>query len=466
MRHVIALLLLSATLAAAATAASSSLPVTPAPVAPQTALSAPVYVVSGGGYGHGVGLNQYGALGQAKANRGYRDILAFYYPGTEIGKAPSSKVRVLIADARPSAKLSSAVPFSVRDGSGAVTPLPAGEFALKPDLKLVVNGTAQHLPGPLAFVPGKGATLTLDGKGYRGELRVTALPKTLQVIDVVALDAYLLGVVPGEMPKEWPAAALQAQAVAARSYALASIVKNRPFDLYADPRSQMYYGVAAESPSTTAAVKATRSEILTYGGKVATTFYYSSSGGRTASSEDVFGVLTPYLQSRDDPWDALSPFHRWPPRAYTAASLGQAFGLAAPVVDVEVVPTASGRPASVTLVKKTGERVLLRAADVRARLGLRSTAFRIGVLRVARPPATTPSGTPVVVSGLARDVDDPLLEKLGATGTWLPSAKLVPADDGSFGVTVRPKVTATYRLTAAGQVGPALTITVAGGAPG
>ena len=91
------------------------------------------------------------------------------------------------------------------------------------------------------------------------------------------------------MPKEWPAAALQAQAVAARSYALASIVKNRDFHLYADPRSQMYYGVAAESPTTTAAVKVTTNQALTYGGKVATAFYYSSSGGRTASSEDVPG---------------------------------------------------------------------------------------------------------------------------------------------------------------------------------
>ena len=138
------------------------------------------------------------------------------------------------------------------------------------------------------------------------------------------------------MPKEWPAAALQAQAVAARSYALASIVKNRDFDLYADPRSQMYYGVAAESPATTAAVKATKGEILTYGGKVATTFYYSSSGGRTASSEDVFGLALPYLQSRPDPWDtrlALPPLgaalvHR---RRRSRA----AFGLSAPVVDVD-----------------------------------------------------------------------------------------------------------------------------------
>ena len=109
--------------------------------------------------------------------------------------------------------------------------------------------------------------------------------------------------------------------------------------------------------------------------------------------------------------------------------------------------------------------MLLKAADVRARLGLRSTAFRLGVLRVGRPPVATAAGTPVVVSGLARDVESPLLEKLTATGAWLPSVKVAPAEDGSFAVTVRPKATATYRLTAEGQVGPALTITVPAGQP-
>ncbi len=462
MRHAIVPIVALSLVAAAA--ANPSLRSDPLPIGPSTTLSAPVYVLSGGGYGHGVGLNQYGALGQARANRSYRDILGFYYPGTEFGKAPISKVRVLVADSRPAISVGSPVPFSVRDGSGTVTPLPPGEVALRPGLKVVVDGAAKALPDPLTFSPGKGATLTLDGKGYRGEFGVTvvqkAQQKALQVVDVVGLDAYLLGVVPGEMPKEWPAAALEAQAVAARSYALASIVKNRPFDLFSDGRSQMYYGVAAESPSTTAAVKATHGETLTYAGKVATTYYYSSSGGRTASSEDVFGVATPYLQSREDPWDALSPYHRWPSRSFTAASLAQALKLSAPVVDVVVVPTASGRPASVMLVKKTGVSVLLSAADVQARLGLRSTAFRFGVLRVGPPPVATGAGAPVVVSGLARDVDGPLLEKLALTGAWLASVKVAPKEDGSFAVTVQPKVTATYRLTAEGQVGPALTIAV------
>jgi len=457
------IVLLVALFVAAQAAASPAPTASTAPPAVAATLSAPVYVLTGGGYGHGVGLSQYGALAQAKANRSYKDILSFYYPGTTIGAAPLAKVRVLIADAKPTVKIASTVPFTVVDATGFEAPLPAGEMTLKPNLKLPVDGQPTVLPGPLTFKPGKGGTLALDGKGYRGQLQATVVEKALHVVDVVGLDNYLLGVVSGEMPKEWPASALEAQAVAARSYALASIVKNRDFDLYSDPRSQMYYGVTAETPATTAAVQATKGQVLTYGGKIVTAFYYSSSGGRTASSADVFGVELPYLQTRQDPWDALSPFHRWKPRIFTPASLAQAFGLSAPVVDVQVVPTASGRPASVTLLKKTGESILLKAADVRARLGLRSTAFRIGVLRIAPPPAARESGSAVVVSGLARDVDAPLLEKLGANGSWLPSVKVAPASDGTFTVTVRPTATSTYRLSADGEPGPALTVTVPAG---
>lgn len=452
--------ILSLVLVGTAGAAFAAQPSGPATPTSPISLSAPVYVLTGGGYGHGVGLNQYGALAQARANRDYREILAFYYPGTELTSAAVTKVRVLLADGRASVQLSSTVSYSLRDGSGVVTELQPGEITVKPDLRVVIAGKPTRLLGPLTFLPGKGALLQLDGKEYRGEIRLSVVSGALQVIDVIGLDAYLLGVVPGEVPNGWPTAALQAQAVAARSYALASIVKSRPFDLYSDTRSQVYYGVSAEAPTTTAAVKATRGQILSYAGEVATTFYYSSSGGRTASSKDVFGVVTPYLQARDDPWDTLSPYHRWAPRSFTAATLGQAFRLSGPVVDVIVAPSESGRPLSVTLVKRAGTSVLLRAADVRATLGLRSTAFKLGVLRVARPTPSPRSAAPVVISGVARDVAAPLLERLGVTGSWLPAVNLKPGIDGAFVATVRPKLTTTYRLVADGVVGPALTITV------
>ena len=104
----------------------------------------------------------------------------------------------------------------------------------------------------------------------------------------VGLEPYLWGVVPDEMPDEWPAEALRAQAVVARSYALAVRRSSGPFDLYPDVRSQVYGGVAAEEASTTAAVNATAGRVLLYGGKVATTFFFSTSGGRTASVEDAW----------------------------------------------------------------------------------------------------------------------------------------------------------------------------------
>ena len=155
-------------------------------------------------------------------------------------------------------------------------------------------------------------------------------------------------------------------------------------------------------------------------------FYYSSSGGRPPRAPTSSGSSSPTCRrvrtrgTRCRPSTAGSRARsrrcRWRRRSASRR----------PVVDVQVVPTASGRPASVTLVKKTGESILLKAADVRARLGLRSTAFRIGVLRVAPPPATRAAGAPVVVSGFARDVDAPLLEKLAVNGSWQPSVEARP----------------------------------------
>ena len=166
---------------------------------------------------------------------------------------------------------------------------------------------------PLVIRPGKKAVLALDGKPYRGKLELVPQGAFLRVVNVVPLENYLQGVVAGEVPFSWPAEVLKAQAVAARSYALANLVKGKPFDLYSDVRSQVYLGVSGEKSSTTKAVTDTAGEVVLYGGKVATTYYFSTSGGKTASAADVFGFEVPYLQSRPDPWDKASPYHRWGP---------------------------------------------------------------------------------------------------------------------------------------------------------
>src|SRR5262245_31243033 len=105
-RLAIALLVLAAALAAA------SLRAAPAP------LGAPVFVLTGGGFGHGVGMAQYGAFGQAQAGRSYEEILSFYYPGTELAKAPVASVRVLLAEGAKVARVTSDIPFRAQGAKG------------------------------------------------------------------------------------------------------------------------------------------------------------------------------------------------------------------------------------------------------------------------------------------------------------------------------------------------------------
>src|SRR5581483_12118660 len=107
---------------------------------------------------------------------------------------------------------------------------------------------------------GKGGALTLK-RAYRGRISVDVVDGKLRAIDVVGLEQYLWGVVPSEMPATWAPEALKAQAVAARSYALATRAVGAPFDVYNDTRSQMYLGVAHEAPATTAAVNATKGQV-------------------------------------------------------------------------------------------------------------------------------------------------------------------------------------------------------------
>lgn len=128
----------------------------------------------------------------------------------------------------------------------------------------------------------------------------------------VPLESYVKGVVAAEVSSDWPMAALEAQAVASRTYALTAHAGGSKFDVYADTRSQMYLGKAAETPPTNAAVEATAGQIVTYGGQPAITYYFASSGGHTESVQNAFPGSTPepWLLGVDDPYDS-GPLHRW-----------------------------------------------------------------------------------------------------------------------------------------------------------
>jgi stage II sporulation protein D len=445
----------------ALTAAVTALAAATAHAGPVASPGQPTFVLAGGGWGHGVGMSQWGAYGQALEGRTHEEILAVYYQGTTLEQMTPRSVRVLVAPGARTLLVRSTVPYRIRDSVGASYGLPAGELVLDSALEPDLDGMPTPLVSPVTILPGAGAPLGLGTKTYRGRLTVSSDGAKLQAVNVVGLEQYLQGVVPGEMPKSWPAAALAAQAVAARTYALVSLVKSKPYDLYPDVRSQVYYGAGAESAATTAAVRATRGQVLVFGGKPAQTLYFSSSGGRTRSAVDVYGNDFPYLRAVDDPWDAVpgNPNYRWQPITLTAKRLAAALKLGSPAADVVTTLGGDGRPASVTLTTLQGAQRTVSARDLRSLLGLRSTSFRLGVLRLAQPAAAV-AGDPVPLEGVARNVEGPQLERLGPDGAWTRARKLAPRPDGSFRVIVRPTTTTTYRLSGGGVAGPAVTVTV------
>ncbi len=135
---------------------------------------------------------------------------------------------------------------------------------------------------------------------------------SLNVVNALAVDQYVKGVIPNESPPSWPQAELRAQAIAARSFALTADVGGNGFDLYDDTRSQVYEGLGSETAATNEAADATRGQVVMYGGKIAETYFSACSGGHTESVQNVFfGPPVPYLVGVPDPYDYYCPLHDW-----------------------------------------------------------------------------------------------------------------------------------------------------------
>jgi stage II sporulation protein D len=233
-----------------------------------------------------------------------------------------------------------------------------------------------------------GGPLVVGTRKYRGTIELRRSKGSVRAIDDIALEDYVRGVIAWEMPSSWHAGALGAQAVAARSYALAESAAGGQFDVFPDTRSQMYGGVSAETPSTDAAVADTANQVLTYKGRVITAFFFASSGGRTAFVEDIWsGPPVPYLVAVADPGDTISVYHRWAPRTFTSTDLGRLFGTG-PVRTISVVRNKSGRVATLTLGTSRGVKTL-RGSEARTRGALRSTWFSLRLLDLRRATRTS-----------------------------------------------------------------------------
>jgi stage II sporulation protein D len=424
---------------AVASPGTSTTATTTTPAVTNVSTSPSVVAFTGHGWGHGLGLGQWGAYGYAQHGWTYQRILTHYYPGTTLGAAPRSSVRILVA-AQKTVTIGSTAPWSVRDAAGTTMPLEVGTVTLGPALTL--DGTA--LQPPLRFAAKQ--PLTVGGRAYRGTLGIVLDGKQLDVVDTVGLEQYVKGVVPAEMPSAWAPAALQAQAVAARSYALANLAHGRPFDLYGDTRSQVYAGVAAEAASTDAAVDATKGQVVLYKGKVADTLFFSTSGGRTASALESTGIDVPYLIPVVDPYDSLSPYHDWGPVLVDGAEAAKQLKLSGPIVDLAVTDGASGRVKNVVATAADESHVTLTGNQVRGALGLRSTWFQPALLQLLPVSRSITYGGAISLRGVLRGADGVSLEARPAGLGWSDAGSLEPASDGTFSTIVRPQVNTWYRL--------------------
>ena len=262
----------------------------------------------------------------------------------------------------------------------------------------------------------EGADFQLQQRGYRGRLQVLVGSSALQAVNHVPLEAYLPSVVASEMPASWPQAALRAQAVAARTYALRQRKPAAAFDLSATVSSQVYKGVEAETASTRQAVASTRGQVLMFGPGLANTVFHSSAGGSTENSGDLWSQQLPYLVSVPD-FDQHSPVHAWQLRL-EPEQLQKAFGEIGGAQRIDVLATTgSGRVRQARVTGPAGT-LVLTGAQLRSRLGLKSTMVLFEVL--APQLAALPASLPVLPPLMPRAADQSGLVEPAITPDQVP----------------------------------------------
>src|SRR5918994_4394040 len=149
---------------------------------PATAAPGPVLTLSvtGRGWGHGVGMSQWGAYGYAQHGSTYAEILAHYYRGTELAKVPGARIRVLLLEGAKSALIGTFSPFVVEDGDGQTYELTAASYRLGPKLEL--DG---QTPTPPPTLPPQGSPLLVNGAPYRGTVELTVAKGRLRMINTL-----------------------------------------------------------------------------------------------------------------------------------------------------------------------------------------------------------------------------------------------------------------------------------------
>ncbi|MBA2523201.1 MAG: SpoIID/LytB domain-containing protein [Solirubrobacterales bacterium] len=343
----------------------------PAPAGAETRFD-----VVGAGFGHGVGLSQWGAYGYAKHGEEYRDIATHYFTGAKIDQVRDARtIRVLLDTTTDDVSFS----HSKRACGQDLKPSATYRAALSGSGVRLERSDGKRIAGCGESLDAKASAgpIQIGGQGaYRGDFVASASGGTLYIVNQVNLDDYVQGVIPNEMSSSWPLAALQAQAVAARSYALATDAGSGVFDQYDDTRSQVYGGLATESTRTNVAVRKSKLQVLEYRDEVIPAFYSSSSGGRTENVEFGFpgAEPKPYLRSVKDPYDDASPDHRWRESFTQSEMQSQLSGLVKGRLESIKVTKRGVSPRIVEAeIVGTAGTTSVTGSDLQSRLGLRST---------------------------------------------------------------------------------------------
>lgn len=382
----------------------------------------PTFTFRGEGYGHGLGMSQYGALEAAKAGLSAEQIIKHYYTGVALTSKSSGDAKVNLSASKATksswvvrpgyagGSLSiSGVDAAVTSGDQTYTfSVSGGQVAVTPSGGPKVTGLGSSVtvrpiggsPPLLQVVTGSGP-FGYSNVRYRGSLVLTVSGGGLKLVNVLGMEEYLYGVVPRELGSSFgpKPAASQAQAIVARSYAYGSVQSGS--ELYCTTQSQVYGGHSrftsetnrrANKPSmmeqsgANAAVDATRNRVVTYGGKVVVTYFSSSNGSTTASNEDIWGgSKLGYLRSVRDPYHPTS--QNWT-KSYTGKELGALLasrsgspagaGSTTWVTDLNPTLGAGGWVKAIEVVWSNGTRVRYTTGDrVRIYLSLRSAKFTV-----------------------------------------------------------------------------------------
>lgn len=438
--------------------------------------------ISGAGNGHGIGMSQYGAYGYALHGWTYRHILGHYYQGTGLRTTSSRTVRVLLgtgAYGNPSFSGASSA-LAPRAGTQPVTlsasqtytmqAVAGGNVALYDQ-----SGRQLESVRPPLIVSGPGPVDFLGHGQYRGalEFRWSQAP-AVQTVNAVDLEDYVRGVVSAEMPASWSSQALEAQAVAARTYAITTSVNGNGYGLYSDTRSQMYGGVAAETPSTDAAVAATTGQVVTLNGQPVVTYFFASSGGHTESIQDVWsGPADPWLRGVDDPYDDVggNPYYRWS-KTIGLSSAARELGslVKGSLTGIRVIQTGTSPRVVQAQVTGTGGVTIVSGAQLQGALGLMSTWMSFSTIstsartthtRYARMEAL---GDSSAISATLRGAVSPAPERGGRLAVqrrvgrhWETVAPGVQVNSaGSYEVAVG--AAGPYRVVYRGLDGPAVSV--------